>query len=103
MRILLVEEEIQIAQYLRKGLLENGFAVDVARPNAETFRTRVEYDLLVCDLAAGRPRFPELRREPHQAPVLFLADRAPFPYSGQRPQDYLLKPFSFSDFLDRVR
>lgn len=103
MRILLVEEEAQTAQYLRKGLVENGFAVDVERPNAGRFNTtnRTGYDLLVCDLVRGWPRLSEFRTEGPAAPVLFLADRNSLPPSV--PGNYLLKPFAFSDFLASVR
>ena len=104
MRILLVEHEIHTAQYLRKGLVENGFAVDVmgvdaAGPGAR----RTEYDLLVCDMGPGKARLSGIHREGE--PVLFLADRNTVPErpAGTIGQDYLLKPFSFSDFLARVR
>ena len=101
MKILLVQEEAQTAQYLRKGLLENGFAVDVARPNAGGLdaRNRPGYDLLVCDVAPGLPRLFELGREGQRAPVLFLTERNAVPPR----EDCLVKPFAFSDFLARVR
>ncbi len=107
MRILLVEEEVQTAQYLRKGLVENGFAVDVERPSAERVNTsnRTEYDLLVCDVLPGWPRLSELRRDGQPAPVLFLADRNTMPLRTalESAENYLVKPFAFSDFLARVR
>ena len=106
MRILLVEEEVQTAQYLRKGLVENGFAVDVERPSAERVSTnRAGYDLLVCDVQPGWPRLSELRRESQPAPVLFLADRNLVQQRAaiESAENYLLKPFAFSDFLARVR
>jgi len=105
MKILLVENEIHCAQYLRKGLVENGFAVDVMGPEAAgQGPRRTEYDLLVCDLPAERNRFSCVRRE-GEPPVLLLADRHT---ELQRLreigcEDYLLKPFAFSDFLARVR
>lgn len=106
MRILLVEDETQTAQYLRKGLLENGFAVDVAQPNAERFdpSNRALYDLLVCDVVPGWPRLSELRRAGQKAPVLFLANRDSLPCrtDGATLDNYLVKPFAFSDFLARV-
>jgi len=107
MRILLVGEEVQTAQYLRKGLVENGFAVDVARPNAEgvNAHSRSGYDLLVCDVAAGLPRFLEMHRDDQRAPVLFLTDRNALPNrpDSRASEDCLAKPFAFSDFLARVR
>jgi two-component system copper resistance phosphate regulon response regulator CusR len=107
MKILLVQEEAQTAQYLRKGLLENGFAVDVARPNAGGLdaRNRPGYDLLVCDMAPGLSRLLDQRREGPRAPVLFLTDRNAVPprAGGDALEDFLVKPFAFSDFLARVR
>ena len=63
MKILLVENETHAAQYLRKGLLENGFAVDVTGPDAGAGPRRTEYDLMVCDLPAEKSRLPVIRRE----------------------------------------
>ena len=111
MRILLVEDETQTAQYLRKGLVENGFAVDVAQPDTERFdaSNRTLYDLLVCDVVPGWPRLSELRRAGQKAPVLFLANRDSVPCRTDSPavdnylvDNYLVKPFAFSDFLARV-
>jgi two-component system copper resistance phosphate regulon response regulator CusR len=103
MRILLLEDEIRTAQFLRKGLVENGFAVDVMDPGAAGPR-RTEYDLLVCDLGPGRARMPETPREPSEPPVLFLADRQPAARGdGAAGRDFLVKPFAFADFLARVR
>jgi two-component system copper resistance phosphate regulon response regulator CusR len=107
MKILLVQEEAQTAQYLRKGLLENGFAVDVARPNAGGFdaRNRTGYDLFVCDVAPGLPRLFELRRDGQRPPILFLTERSALPPRSDTHalEDCLVKPFAFSDFLARVR
>src|SRR5256885_2289394 len=74
MRILLVEEEVQAAQSLRKGLVENGFAVDVMGMDSAGTRSprRPEYDLLVCDVPAGVGRFSDLPWHGHHTPVLFL-------------------------------
>jgi two-component system copper resistance phosphate regulon response regulator CusR len=111
MRILLVEDETQTAQYLRKGLIENGFAVDVAQPDAERLdlSNRALYDLLVCDVVPGWPRLSELRRAGQKAPVLFLANRDAVPARAASDgkdchafDNYLFKPFAFSDFLARV-
>jgi two-component system copper resistance phosphate regulon response regulator CusR len=107
MRILLVGDEAQSAQYLRKGLVENGFAVDVTQPDAERLDStnRGLYDLLVCDVVPGWPRLSELRRAGQKAPVLFLANRdtAPPLADSHAIDNYLIKPFAFSDFLTRVQ
>ncbi len=106
MKILLVESEAHSAQYLRRGLVENGFAVDVMGPEAAgAGPSRAEYDLLVCDLHAARHPFSAPRGEGERPPVLLLADRNT---EARRlgeiaGEDYMLKPFAFSDFLSRVR
>jgi two-component system copper resistance phosphate regulon response regulator CusR len=106
MRILLVEEEGHTARYLRKGLVENGFAVDVVGLDSGGFNPphRAEYDLLVCDVPAGAGSPSEIRWSGHPVPVLFLADGNSLPprAPGQAAGNYLLKPFAFSDFLARV-
>ena len=107
MRILLVEEELDTAQYLRRGLMENGFAVDVVRLDSGGFNPprRPEYDLLVCDTLTGARRMADFQWDGAEAPVLFLADgNMAMPRTGDRgAENYLRKPFAFSDFLARVR
>ena len=62
MKILLVEDEIRTAHYLRKGLVESGFAVDVmASSDAQANSHHADYDLLVCDMGAGAGRVPGIR------------------------------------------
>lgn len=93
MRILLLEDARHNAAYLRKGLSENGFAVDVA-PQSQVgldMARRADYDLLVLNAMLGLPLFVELRSSGKHTPVLFLD-------AGSAP-----KPFAFSDFLGRVR
>jgi two-component system copper resistance phosphate regulon response regulator CusR len=106
MRVLLVEDELRTAQYLRKGLVENGFAVDVVRldPGGFSAPRRGQYDLLVCDVPPGSGPLPEIRWSGQTPPVLFLADRHTLPAHGLGlAENCLLKPFAFSDFLARVR
>jgi len=107
MRILLVEDETRTAQYLRRGLIENGFAVDVVRLESGGFNwppTRAGYDLLVCDMPPGAGRYLDFNRNSQHAPVLFLSDpnNVPPRVTGQGSESYLIKPFAFSDFLARV-
>jgi two-component system, OmpR family, copper resistance phosphate regulon response regulator CusR len=103
MRILLVEPKNNAAAYLRKGLMENGFAVDVARHTNEAVDRagHTNYDLLVCDGGIRPPGLPMFRGAARQMPVLFLTlcdgDQAAGP-GGQ-----LKRPFAFSDLLTRVR
>ena len=68
MKILLVEDEIRTAHYLRRGLVESGFAVDVmASSDAQANSHHADYDLLVCDMGAGAGRRP--RHEPRPPPI----------------------------------
>jgi two-component system copper resistance phosphate regulon response regulator CusR len=112
MRILVVEDEPKTAAYLRKGLAENGFAVDVARHgrDGEHLALTQDYDLVLLDvMLPGRDGWSvmqSLRRE-KQTPVLFLTakgtvdDRVKGLELGA--DDYLVKPFAFSELLARVR
>src|SRR5262249_3843363 len=113
MRILIIEDEKKTAAYLRRGLTENGFAVDVAdQGEAGLQRARAgTYDLIVLDVLLpeldGWSVLAELRRAGRQTPVLFLTardaveDRVKGLELGA--DDYLVKPFSFSELLARVR
>lgn len=96
MRILLVEPENNAAAYLRKGLMENGFAVDVARHTSDAvdLAGQTNYDLLVYDGATRPPGLPLFRGAARQTPVLFLT----VPDGGQ-----FRRPFAFTDLLTRVR
>jgi two-component system copper resistance phosphate regulon response regulator CusR len=112
-KILVVEDEKKAAAYLRKGLLENGFVVDLAPEGEEGLQLARTggYDLVVLDvMLPGRDGWSvlaELRRAGIQTPVLFLtakdalADRVKGLNLGA--DDYLVKPFAFSELLARVR
>jgi len=113
MKILVVEDEKKSAAYLRKGLAENGFVVDVAHDGAEGLhRARSgDYDLVVLDvMLPGRDGWSvlaELRQAGKGTLVLFLTardavqDRVKGLELGA--DDYLVKPFAFSELLARVR
>jgi two-component system copper resistance phosphate regulon response regulator CusR len=104
MRILLVEDENRTAAYLRKGLMENGFAVDVTRQNGNVTELagQAGYDLLVLDGVSERLRLSGFGREGQTTPVLFLTAHDDV---GWEPwaNNCLRKPFAFSDFLFRIR
>jgi two-component system copper resistance phosphate regulon response regulator CusR len=112
-KLLVVEDEAKAAAYLRKGLAENGFVVDVAAAGDEGLeRARAgDYDLVVLDvMLPGRDGWSvlsELRRAGKQTPVLFLTardavrDRVKGLELGA--DDYLVKPFAFSELLARIR
>jgi two-component system copper resistance phosphate regulon response regulator CusR len=111
MRILVVEDEPKTAAYLRKGLTENGFVVDVAQrgEDGEHFAQTQDYDLILLDVMLpgmdGWTILQSLRRT-KQTPVLFLTakgtvdDRVKGLELGA--DDYLVKPFAFSELLARV-
>jgi two-component system, OmpR family, response regulator len=113
MRILLVEDEPKMARVLRRGLEQEGYAVDAATDGeAALVRARFEeYDVIVLDvMLPGRDGFSvcrQLRIEGRWAPVLMLTardgvqDRIRGLDSGA--DDYLVKPFSFGEMLARLR
>ena len=113
MKLLVVEDDRPTAAYLRKGLEENGFVVDVAGRGDDGLHLArtAAYDLIVLDvLLPGRDGWAvlgDLREAGVQTPVLFLtardavADRVRGLELGA--DDYLVKPFAFSELLARVR
>src|SRR5579883_1354549 len=112
MRILVVEDEAKIAAFLRKGLTESGFVVDVAGGEDGLHRTRsIAYDLVILDVMLpqldGWAVLKALRQEGRQTPVLYLTarDSVPDRVKGLElgADDYLVKPFAFSELLARVR
>ena len=113
MRLLVVEDEKKTAGYLQKGLTENGFVVDVACDGEDGLHLALtgEYDLVILDaMLPGRDGWSvlsELRRKGSQTPVLFLTARDAVPDRVRGLElgadDYLVKPFAFSELLARVR
>ena len=112
MRILVVEDEPKLGDYLRKGLSESGFTVDLARTGTEGLTMALEgaYDALVLDvMLPGIDGFAVLAavRKARTMPVLMLtardevADRVRGLQSGA--DDYLSKPFAFSELLARLQ
>jgi len=113
MRVLVVEDEGKTAAFLRKGLEENGFVVDVARRGDDGLHMArtVNYDVVVLDVMLpgldGWAVVAAVRQESRQTPVLFLTakdavdDRVKGLELGA--DDYLVKPFAFSELLARVR
>jgi len=113
MRILIVEDEKKTTAYLKKGLSENGFIVDVAEQGELGLRLArtANYDLVILDIMLpkrdGWSIITELRRNGKVTPVLFLTardsvhDRVKGLELGA--DDYLVKPFAFSELLARIR
>jgi two-component system copper resistance phosphate regulon response regulator CusR len=113
MRILVVEDERRGREFLAKGLLEAGFVVDVAADGEQGLQlgTDKDYDLIVLDVMLpkldGWSVLDALRRQGRHAPVLFLTARDSVPDRVRGLElgadDYLVKPFAWSEFLARVR
>jgi DNA-binding response OmpR family regulator len=113
MRVLVVEDELKLAAVLRRGLQEQGYAVDVANDGEEglLLAEQETYDLILLDLLLpgldGLSVCRRLRAGRHHVPVLMLTardavdDRVAGLDSGA--DDYLIKPFSFRELLARVR
>jgi two-component system copper resistance phosphate regulon response regulator CusR len=113
MKILIVEDEPKTAAYLKKGLAESGFSVDVATDGEEGLHVARNgaFDLVILDVMlpvrSGWSVIQDLREGGFTTPVLFLtardtvADRVKGLELGA--DDYLVKPFAFSELLARVR
>ncbi|MEO8458825.1 MAG: response regulator transcription factor [Chloroflexota bacterium] len=113
MRILLVEDEPQIADFIVRGLSENGHSVDVAKDGDEAIHwpDAVDFDLLILDVMLpvrdGIEVCRTWRTQGLRAPVLMLTardtveDRVRGLDSGA--DDYLVKPFAFAELLARIR
>ena len=113
MRLLVVEDEGGIATALRQGLSEAGYAVDLARDGeqARDHALSAPYDVILLDILLpkldGLALLRELRRRGMTTPILLLTardavdDRVAGLDAGA--DDYLVKPFSFSELLARIR
>lgn len=113
MRILIVEDETKISEYLRQGLNEAGFMVDLARNGLDGHHHAMteSYDLVILDVMLpdidGWKIMEALRDAGNKVPVLFLTardgvdDRVKGLELGA--DDYLVKPFAFAELLARVR
>lgn len=113
MRVLLVEDEPGIADFIRQGLAEASYAVDVARDGLEglDYAVSVAYDVLILDIMLpklnGLDLIKELRRRGDRTPTLMLTARDTVDDRVQGldagADDYLVKPFAFAELLARVR
>jgi DNA-binding response OmpR family regulator len=113
MRVLLVEDELGIAQFITQGLKEVGYIIDraedgqVGQDLAETY----EYDLIILDIMLrkidGLQLLKKIRSAKNLTPVLLLTARDTVEDRVQGldlgADDYLVKPFDFSELLARLR
>lgn len=113
MKLLIVEDEAKTGDYLRQGLSEAGFTVELARTGLDGHHLAMtgDFDLIVLDIMLpdvdGWRILQALRQAGRQTPVLILSardnvdERVKGLESGA--DDYLVKPFAFSELLARVR
>ncbi|QKO23397.1 heavy metal response regulator transcription factor [Rhodoferax sp. BAB1] len=113
MKILIVEDEHKTGEYLRQGLREAGFVVDLSRDGTDGLHQALQepYDLVILDVMLpgidGWQVLHGIRKRGLQMPVLFLTarDQVEDRIKGLElgADDYLVKPFSFAELLARVR
>lgn len=113
MKILIVEDEPKTGDYLRKGLREAGFVVELAQNGIDGLHSALEgdHDLAIFDVMLpginGWQLLDTVRRAGKTFPVLFLTARDQVEDRikglGLGADDYLVKPFSFAELLARVR
>ena len=113
MRVLVVEDELQMARLIRRGLLKEGLAVDIAASGEDSIWMvgAVDYDAIVLDVMLpgidGFETCRQIRANGGRAPVLMLTardsvdDRVAGLDAGA--DDYLVKPFAFAELLARLR
>jgi len=113
MRILVVEDEKKVSSFIRKGLEEEGYAVDVAFDGKTGLRMAMDrvHDLIVLDIHLpemdGLRVLQDLRKGKVPTPVLLLTVRANIEDKvlglDAGADDYLTKPFAFQELLARIR
>ena len=113
MKILVVEDEIKTGDYLRQGLIEAGFVVDLARDGRDGLHVALtaDYELLILDVMLpgidGWSVLRGIRAAGKEMPVLFLTarDQVDDRVRGLElgADEYLIKPFAFAELLARVR
>ena len=113
MKVLIVEDEQKTGDYLKQGLSEAGFVADLARDGVDGLHLALtdDYDLVVLDVMLPRldgwEVLREIRHKGKHLPVLFLTarDQVEDRVKGLEfgADDYLVKPFAFSELLARLR
>ena len=113
MRILIVEDEKKIANYLKKGLEQESFAVDVANDGKYGYdlASSEDYDLIILDLMLpgidGLEICRRLRKHDNHSPILMLTARGKIEEKvtglNTGADDYLAKPFAFEELLARIK
>ncbi|UOF01582.1 response regulator transcription factor [Bdellovibrio reynosensis] len=113
MRILVVEDQVKMANFLKKGLNEVGYAVDIAESGgaAESYMAQGDYDLVILDVMlpdqSGIDTARHIRSDGYEGPIMMLTalsttkDKVNGLDAGA--DDYLTKPYSFDELHARVR
>jgi len=113
MRLLIVEDDPDLAEILKQGLVEEGYAVDLSLDGEEGawYATTVEYDAAVLDILLpgidGLEVLRRMRAKGRECPVLFLTARDATEHRvrglDSGADDYLVKPFAWDELLARIR
>ena len=113
MRILVVEDEKKVASFIKKGLQQEGYAVDAVHDGQEAIQsaTAFDYDLIVLDLMlpkrSGLDVLHEVRAKKPNLPVLVLTAKGALEDKvaglDAGADDYLIKPFAFAELSARIR
>jgi heavy metal response regulator len=113
MRLLVVEDEKKVSSFIKKGLEEEGYAVDVASDGETGLQMALDrvHDLIILDIQLpkrdGLSLLHELRQEKVTTPVLLLTVRATIEDKvlglDAGADDYLTKPFAFQELVARTR
>jgi len=113
MRILIVEDEPGIANFLRDGLSEEGFAVDIASDGNSGLHLALvnDYDIVLLDWLipglSGIEVCRQFRKENHATPVIFLTAKGSVQDTvfglEAGANDYIKKPFAFEELITRIR
>lgn len=112
MRILLIEDEVRLSHYIKKGLVENGFAVDQAHDGEEGLylSQQESYDIIILDIMlpkiSGIEVCNKLRKSKKTTPILMLTARGEVDDKikglNSGADDYLTKPFIFAELKARI-
>lgn len=113
MKVLIVEDEVRIAQFIELGLREQGWTVDVCHHGDEAYRsiTMTPYDAVVLDIMLpgrdGLSILRQLRKENNLTPILLLTARSALDERveglGLGADDYITKPFYVEELIARIQ
>jgi DNA-binding response OmpR family regulator len=109
MRVLVVEDERRLASIIKRGLIEEGYAVDTVYDGEEAqyMGETTSYDIIILDIMLpkkdGIAVCKELRARKINTPILMLTARDSVKGLDSGADDYMIKPFAFSELLARIR